>query len=390
MTSLETLVDHSRKYEPRSPFSAVPGGAARVRWHDVAPLDLNGRWTVKNLLPDRGVTILASEWGFGKTFVAMELARCLMLGEDFAGHKIKKPGGVLWLAAEGEGELVPRLDGLRVDGRIPDGERLPFAWLASVPALLIEGAERQLVDVVTAVAADMRAMGHDLSLIVVDTLAAAAGFRDENDAAQAQRAIGVLNALGRAGGCVVLAIDHFGKSAESGVRGSSAKEASADATIVISGTRDPKTNIVRGRSLVKRKVRGGVAGVVADFDLRQVVLGMDEDGDSVSTAVVDWLGTATRSADTSRKGRTPDHSLFFASLDDALCDHGQAVSPYGNDGPTVRAVPVETHWAGYLDRCGDENPDTARKRYARHLKSCSDRQTVVVRDVDGVRWVWKA
>lgn len=398
MTTLNDIPHTRKTYRPRdgrAALAAVPSApvvapAALVNWHNPAPFNPNGRWTIKNVLPYQGLAILASEWGFGKTYVALELARCVMLGELFAGQRVKRTGGVLWLAAEGEGEIRPRLEGLRVDGRIPEGEPLPFAWASNLPSLLQEGAERQLIDIVRDTANEMAKKGHELALIVVDTIAAAAGFKDENDAAECQRAMNVLNALGRAGGCLVLAIDHYGKTAESGVRGSSAKEANADATIVISGTRDPKTNVVRDRGLVKRKVRGGVPGVVADFDLRQVVLGMDEDNEPVTTAVVDWLGTASRAADTNRKLRTPALKLFFSSLDEALADHGRDVRPFEANGPSVRAVAQDAHRDKYLERCAtDANPDSKRKQYRRHLQEAINRELVTAREVNGSLMIWK-
>src|SRR5436309_835365 len=83
----------------------------------------------------------------------------------------------------------------------------------------------EFVSVVNAYAARMLAeYGVPLVLVAIDTLGRAAGFRDENDAAEGQKVMGVLAGLARATKTCVLVVDHFGKAVETGTRGTSAKE----------------------------------------------------------------------------------------------------------------------------------------------------------------------
>ena len=72
-------------------------------------------------------------------------------------------------------------------------------------------------------------------------MAAAAGFDDENSAAETQKAMNTLAALARETKALVLLIDHYGKIVETGVRGSSAKSAAADAILACLGDRDQAT-----------------------------------------------------------------------------------------------------------------------------------------------------
>lgn len=371
--------------------TVTPLTRPRFSWYSSEPYKLDQRWTVKNILPDTGTAILAAEWGFGKSFLAMELARCIMLGDPFAGHMIKRTGGVLWLAAEGEGEIEPRLEALRQDGRLPEDEPLPFAWTSRFPLLLADGAANELSVIVRQAREDMRGMFNvDLALIVVDTIAAVAGFKDENDAAECQRAMRVLSTMSDVGECLVLGIDHYGKSSESGVRGSSAKEASVDATMVITGTRDLKTNVVRDRVLVKRKLRAGVAGIVSDLDLKTVLVGTDDDGEAVTSAVVEWLGTANQVERRRGNALPAKAKLFIAALDDVLAVEGREVRPFGLDGPAVRAVAVTSLREQYLSRApAAEKRETTRKRWNRYLEDLADRQAITVREVNGVELVWR-
>ena len=55
-------------------------------------------------------------------------------------------------------------------------------------------------------------------------MSAAAGFDDENSAAETQKVMNMLAALARETKALVLLIDHYGKIIETGVRGSSRQE----------------------------------------------------------------------------------------------------------------------------------------------------------------------
>jgi hypothetical protein len=64
--------------------------------------------------------------------------------------------------------------------------------------------------------------GLPLGLIVIDTIAACAGYTktgDENDNAVGQAIMNVLKTVAQTLGCFVLAVDHFGKNLEAGTRG---------------------------------------------------------------------------------------------------------------------------------------------------------------------------
>ena len=119
-----------------------------------------------------------------------------------------------------------------------------------------------------------------LTLIVVDTMSA--GFEDENSAAQAQPVMDALHALSRAAGALVVAVDHFGKAGGS-TRGSSAKEGSADAVLKLE--RDPRG---RGYVMTVRKLRSGPTGQQFGYVLKPVSFGLDEDGEDITTCVVEF------------------------------------------------------------------------------------------------------
>lgn len=98
-----------------------------------------------------------------------------------------------------------RLRGL-VQGKLgsePD-EHLPFAWIDDCPRLLNTEAVAQLVAVAKAAEHLRQVFDLPLAQIIVDTAAAAAGFGDENSAAEAQRVMNAMEALSRQTGEFVL------------------------------------------------------------------------------------------------------------------------------------------------------------------------------------------
>jgi hypothetical protein len=86
--------------------------------------------------------------------------------------------------------------------------------------------------------------------------------------------------------CLVVAVAHYGKSDGAGVRGSSAWTASADVILAATGEISEISGEVKERKLALTKSRFAETGPIADFDLRSVNLGLDEDGDPISAAVV--------------------------------------------------------------------------------------------------------
>src|SRR5262245_33025663 len=89
------------------PGQSGSGPAAKIFWHNGLMAVLE--WLVKNVLPRRGVGLMSGQWSSAKTFMGLELAYCLSSGQPFAGQKIKRQGGTLFLAAEAAGDLPVRL-----------------------------------------------------------------------------------------------------------------------------------------------------------------------------------------------------------------------------------------------------------------------------------------
>ena len=349
---------------------------------------------VRDLLPQGQIAIAAGVFSSGKTFVVGDLAACIMLDEPFAGREVVRPGGVLWLAAEGANEIDARIKAA-AQARTIDGEAaaLPFARQAfDVPKLTGPDAEAQLIAHADAFKAGLlqRFAGTDLVMIVVDTLGSAAGFVDGNSSAEAQRVMDMLRRVNVATGALILLVDHFGKAVETGVMGASAKAQSADAVLGILADKTVEGEISNRRMTVA-KLRGGAGGMVTPFKLRQVPVG----GFGGTTCVVEWeaMGEAFAPAAKAKAERptwTGKGKLLKSCIERALIDHGKPIRPFGNEGPEVKASPVEKVRQEFRRSYAAEDADAKRMAFKRAFEAASERGLIATREIGPAEtdWVW--
>jgi hypothetical protein len=152
-------------------------------------------WAVKGLLQAQGHGLLSGQWGTYKSFIALELAGSLMTGQPFLDRLIKRQCGVLFLAAEGQHEMRLRLAAL-VREKCGGITRAPFRWFEDIPVLLQPDGLALLVAMGRQAAASLQQeFGLPLGLVIIDTIAASAGYVGlgaENDNAINQRLMNVL------------------------------------------------------------------------------------------------------------------------------------------------------------------------------------------------------
>ncbi len=298
-------------------------------------------WLVKNIVPKLGVGLMAGQSGMGKTFAVLDLVQCLILQRDFAGKPVDQVGGVILFAAEAPSQIRKRWEGLRKAKIAPwfsesgeDMKRLPFKWITNVPRLSADNAFSEMLNFCERMKHELQEQFDcGLVLIAVDTLNAAADFRDQNDGSEAQKVMNLLARLSAATEATVLVVDHFGKDESRGVRGSSAKEASADFVLSVLGEKS-QTGVLRNSRLAIRKMRGGAAGDEIPFHLSPIDMGRDTDGEPIVEMTVQWEEGVTRN----RIGR-PNGALMplLAALDDALISNGKLIAP-GPGYPIMRCV----------------------------------------------------
>lgn len=247
------------------PPAPAPRATVR-RLSEFAGLERRGPgYLVKGLLQRRSYAELFGQPGEGKTFVALDIAYHVAAGQPWMGRKVHA-GTVLYLAYEGIGGMVKRAQALRQKY----GDKDVPLYIAGASCNLREPAGRaQLAQTLTELA-------EKPALIVVDTFARALMGGDENSAQDVGAFNSAIAALIESTGACVMIIHHSGKNKAAGARGSSA----------LLGAIDTELEVDEG-AVTARKQRDIELTDPVGFKLVPMVVGLDEDGDEMTSCVVD-------------------------------------------------------------------------------------------------------
>lgn len=222
-------------------------------------------YLAKGLLQKASYAIAYGPPGGGKTFTLLDLAYHIAAGKEWMGHKVHG-GPVLYLPFEGGGGLIKRAQALRQ--KYGDAD-VPF-FIAPASFNLREQTGRKELG---AVIADLP---EKPVLIVIDTLARALMGGDENSAQDVGAFNSAVAALIESTGACVLIVHHSGKNQNAGARGSSALLGAIDTELQISDNR-----------VTASKQRDVEIGAPIGFKLVPVVVGLDSDGDEMTSCVVE-------------------------------------------------------------------------------------------------------
>lgn len=224
------------------------------------------QWIIKGVLPKAELVVLFGESGSGKSFVALDMAIAICLGEAWRGRRTRA-GRVVYIAAEGAGGFRNRCVAL-AQHRGLDLADIPLDIVADAPNLLMKPEALALA----------KAIGR-ADIVVVDTFAQTTPGGNENAGEDMGKALAHCKGIHRATGAVVILVHHSGKDASKGARGWSGLRAAADAELEV--TRTPA-----GRMLRTSKQKDGDDDLQWGFGLETVTIGMDEDGDPITSCVV--------------------------------------------------------------------------------------------------------
>ncbi len=350
---------------------------------------------VKTLLPMHGIAFLGGQSGAGKTFVAVDLAVALASGQPFFEQKVRERVGVVILAAEGFSTLGSRIR-VACEARALTDDVLPIAWAdisldLSKPADLVKA----IAQLRQAEARFQAQHGCRLGVVVVDTMAAAFSMKDENSAAEAASIIRHMKLMADQLGGLVLAVHHYGKTPDAGLRGSSAWRAGVDAVLSVQADRNELSGRSSNHQIVVTKSRIGPEGWVKPFTLRFVQTGMDEDGEPMGSC---FIADADR-AEVTINGVKPLRGVkkaYHGALCNVLAAKGVALHPFGSEGPEVRAVDREEvraeFYAAYPADGENEQKRAASLRQAFHRGEAALRDTgfICTRSQGEVTMVWLA
>lgn len=225
------------------------------------------QWRIKNVLPEQGIAVAYGPSGSGKSFLVLDMLQRLASGREWFGHKVNQCA-VTYLALEGEAGLAGRIDAYRIRHGATSSN---IRYIVQPFRLLNADDINELVEAIQAAGTG--------AVVVLDTLSRATPGSDENDSKSMGLMIACAKLLqGQIGGLILL-IHHTGKDASKGMRGHSSLHAALDCAIEVRRHGDQREWLIA-------KSKDGEDGASHPFKLDVVSLGLDNDGEEITSCVV--------------------------------------------------------------------------------------------------------
>lgn len=297
-------------------FDAPPKNL-KIEWFDDIQPALTDAYLIKNVLSQSAMSVLYGASNSGKSFFAMDLAFSLSTATPWRGRRVIK-SAVLYLAAEGGKGVANRIAALKKESGVVD---VPFALRRGGMDLLKAQADLQAV---CDMAAEVAAKRPGLPLIIIiDTLSRIMAGGDENNAADMTALIRNLDAIREMTGAHIMLIHHSGKDTARGARGHSSLRAATDTEMEVQNEDGMRAAIVT-------KQREYPGGETFAFTLKTVTLGTDQDGDEVSSCVVECAENEEFTK--ARKKLTKNQKALVDCFDQMIAD---GVGKPNHGGPTM-------------------------------------------------------
>lgn len=318
-------------------------------------------WRIKGVLPAQGIGAVYGPPGCGKSFLVLDMAGAIGSGRDWFGHPVERCP-VLYLSLEGEHGIVNRVAAYTVR----HGE-LEARFLLESLDVRKPGDRNALI---AAIQRERLAGG----VLILDTLNRAAPGFDENSPEDMGVVIAALKDLQERLGGLVEAVHHSGKDTSRGLRGHSSLLAALDSVIEVSRDGDR-----REWRIIKNK--DGEDGQGQPFELAVVTIGVDEDGEPITSCVVQPLAAPREQVQRANVPQGGNQKIIWDGLGELLRaskDFGMAGAP-----PTRPCVRLEDAIQALRGRLACEpNRRTPRARDA--ITGLVNRGLLVLRE----GWLW--
>ena len=247
----------AQQLEPEKPFRLQT-------LTEFAQLQTNG-WLIKSILPRAQLVVMYGAPGSGKTFAILDMAMAIARDNGvWHDHKVK-PGKVVYICAEAPQGLKNRIIAYAGRHNIGLADIANFQVIPETPNFLLQDNIKTLCANIGK--ADM---------VVVDTMACIMAGGDENSGKDTGLVIARCKEIHAQTGATVVLIHHSGKDADKGSRGWSGLLGAVDTELKVE-----KIGIDHKITVTKQKE--GESGLELGFTLTPVVLGLDEDGDDITS-----------------------------------------------------------------------------------------------------------
>lgn len=382
---LNTLPD----WTPRPP--APKFGARRGR--DIAGSKIVYDWLVKGLIERGGVFIVAGEKQAGKSFFVLDLGMKIALGLEYGkGEKARKvkQGAVIYLACEDRKGVDMRYEGWRRDNQVPPEQDVPFVVMGGPDGERFSLLSDESVDAFIAYCLEWKAFYGSLEMIVIDTFSVATEGLDEIHSGEVGKVLGRVNRIAEKTASAVCLVHHMNGEGNR-VRGHSSLTANVSQVIEIRNLVRPQQNrrlppelikdadsrIIRQAILEKNK--NGPNRIAWRFVLRQVKLGVDDDGYEISTCVMDAPSSEPDVGQVKTGRLSPPQKLVYDALQAAIDDHGTPIPQSARAGSSVRLCVDHRHFIDAVRKVMEfRSPDTETEARNKELSDFMARNVMAL------------
>ena len=340
-------------------------------------------WLVKRLIPRQGVGAFYGASQSFKSFIVSDLALHIALGWTWAARRVTQAPAV-YIAAEGAAGLRKRKIGFeRSHSNLP--AFVPFYLISAAPNLGTEQGD------LAPLMAAIEAAGVAPGLIVIDTLAQSLGAGDENGMGMVQF-VANATALANKFRAFVLIVHHVGLGDDKRMRGHSSLIGGVDAQILCE-----RKDGALSTGLTLQKLKDEESRIKLTAHLGRVVIGQDEDGDDISTLVVERIEDGAE-GESGKQPKTIPRTLrlLMDVIAGAIDEAGETFRSFA-DGPLVRAVADGIVRERYYARIAetpkpDDTPkklaDRQRQAFHAAIKKAIDAKMLIAAQRSGERVLW--
>lgn len=318
-----------------------PAGFGARTMNSLAGKPIEYDWLIKGLVERNGVFILAAEKQAGKSFVVMDMGMKIARGLQY-GDRITRKGIVLHIACEDGKGVQMRAEGYRQANGISPDMDIPYIVMDRDFTLMDDKVIDRLID---AVKAWEDHYGMPVELIIIDTLSVATEGLNEIDGAEVGKVLARVNRLKDQTGAAICLVHHMNASGGR-VRGHTSIEANVSQVFEIrplmtipQNRKETPQPVLDGegrhiRQIVLTKNKNGINNLKWKIVLEVVKLGIDRDGDEITTCVC--ARPARHSNGDTAEDNTKlvgDQKLVFDALVAAQAD--STISGEGSGGKAV-------------------------------------------------------
>ena len=282
---LYDLVDEAARPFIGKPYESRFGA---VTWQDIDAPGQSYEYLIKGLLTKNEVSMLLGESQSGKSFIAIDIAMSVARGIEWFGRRAMK-GGVIYQAGESAtGVRRRRLPAYR---RYYDVAREPIPFVLLQRPLDLYNSDEDADAFIEECRYWSKTFDTTpLELIVIDTFNKATPGANENDGKDMGAVLARCDRIRRETGAHVMLVHHL-NSGGTKARGHTSLFANVENVITvkkIENASDGSNRQIREWRIAKQK--DGVDDISKKFVLRGVQIGTDEDGDPITSCVIQEPG----------------------------------------------------------------------------------------------------